>query len=283
MNSVFKYLKSKLHVLLFLLLELLSLIAIIRFNVYQTAFYYSNTRKLSMTIHEWNSSIFDYFGLMSKNEALYNENLELRRKLKTNYVVESKKIFEVHDTVFKQRYKYFPAQVITNSTNRQNNYITLNRGTSSGIEKGMGVFSPEGVVGTIVEVSDNYSVAVSVLNTQGFKIVPKIKEMNDTKGTVIWDGKDPNYLNLENINKYEALKVGYHIVTSPYSKNFPENIPIGVIESLKTKPSETFYQAKIKSSVNFGKIQTVYIVIDLFKHEIEKLESELNKKTTEHP
>jgi rod shape-determining protein MreC len=107
--------------------------------------------------------------------------------------------------------------------------------------------------------------------------------MNDTKGTVVWDGKDPNYLNLENINKYEALKVGYHIVTSPYSKNFPENIPIGVIESLKTKPSETFYQAKIKSSVNFGKIQTVYIVIDLFKHEIEKLESELNKKTTEHP
>jgi cell shape-determining protein MreC len=87
-----------------------------------------------------------------------------------------------------------------------------------------------------------------------------------------------NYLKLENINKYEALKVGFHIVTSPYSKNFPENVPIGIIESLKSRTTETFYDIKVKSAVNFGKIQTVYIVIDLFKDEIEKLEAELNKK-----
>lgn len=278
MNSIFKYLKSKLHVLLFLLLEILSIISIFKFNTVQSSFYYSNTRKLSMRLHEANSSIFEYFGLYDRNQALYNENLELRRKLKTNYVMESRKQFEVNDTVFKQRYKYFPAQVITNSTNRQNNYITLNRGSSSGIEKGMGVFSPEGVVGTIVEVSDNYSVAESVLNTRGFKIVPKIKELNYTKGTVVWNGRDPNYLSLENINKYEQLKVGYHIVTSPYSKNFPENIPIGTVESLKSRSNETFYDIKLKSAVNFGKIQTVYIVIDLFKDEIERLESELKKK-----
>ena len=282
MNSIFKYLKSKLHVLLFLLLETLCIISIIRFNYYQSSFYYSNTRKLSLRLQEANSTLFDYFGLYNKNEALYNENLELRRKLKTNYVMESKKVFQVNDTVYKQRYKYFPARVILNSTNRQNNYITINRGRSSGIEKGMGVFCPEGVVGTIVEVSDNYSIAESILNIQGFKIVPKISELNDTKGKIIWPGKDPNYLSLEEINKYEQIKVGFHIVTSPYSKNFPEDIPIGVIEKLKTKSSETFYEIKVKSAVNFGKIQTVYIVIDLFKEEIEKLEAELSKKNLDN-
>lgn len=281
MNSIFKYLKSKLHVLLFLLLEVLCIISIVKFNTYQSSFYYSNTRKLSMRLHEANSSVFEYFGLYKKNEALYNENLELRRKLKTNYVMESRKQFEINDTLYKQRYKYFPAQVITNSTNKQNNYITLNRGSSSGIEKGMGVFCPEGVVGTIVEVSENYSVAESVLNTQGFKIVPKISELNYTKGTIVWTGKDPNYLSLENINKYEQLKVGHHIVTSPYSKNFPENIQIGIVEAVKARPNETFYDVKVKTSVNFGKIQTVYIVIDLFKEEIERLEEELKKKNQE--
>lgn len=280
MNSIFKYLKSKLHVLLFLLLEILCIIAIFRFNTYQSSFYYSNTRKLSAGLHETNSAVFDYFGLYNKNQALYNENLELRRKLKSNYVVESKKMFEQNDTVFKQRYKYYPAQVITNSTNRQNNYITLNRGISSGIEKGMGVFCPEGVVGTIIEVSDNYSIAASVLNTQSFKIgTPKIVELNYAKGTVVWNGKDPNYLSLEEINKYESLKIGYHIVTSMYSKNFPENIPIGVVEAIRSKSSETFFEVKVRSAVNFGKIQTVYIVIDLFKEEIEKLEAELQKNT----
>lgn len=279
MNSIFKYLKSKLHVLLFLLLEILCIISISRFNTYQSSFYYSNTRKVSAKIHETNSAIFDYFGLYKKNEALYNENLELRKKLKSNYVVESKKMFEVNDTVFKQRYKYFPAQVITNSTGRQNNYITLNRGSSSGIEKNMGVFCPEGVVGIIVEVSDNYSIAASVLNTQSFKIGnPKILELNYAKGSVIWNGKDPNYLSLEEINKYESLKVGHHVVTSLYSGKFPENIPIGIVESIKSKPSETFFEVKLRTAVNFGKIQTVYIVIDLFKDEIEKLERELMKK-----
>ncbi len=278
MNSIFKYLRSKLHVLLFLVLELLCIIAIFRFNSYQASFYYSNTRSLSTKLNEMNSSLFDYFALYNKNQALFNENLELRRRMKTNYVLESKAVFEVNDTVYKQRYRYYPAQVITNSTNKQNNYITINRGSSSGLQKGMGVFCPDGIVGTITEVSENYAIASSVLNISGFKLVPKIKELNYTKGTIVWDGKDPNYLDLREINKYEALKVGYHIVTSPYSKNYPEDIPIGVIEKLEKNSKETYYRVKVKSAVNFGKIQTVYVVIDMFKDEIDKLEKQVEEK-----
>ncbi|MEZ4805355.1 MAG: rod shape-determining protein MreC [Bacteroidia bacterium] len=272
MNSIFKYLKSKLHVLLFLFLEILCVISIYKFNSHQSAFYYSHTRKLSSKFHEVNSSIFDYFGLFNQNQALFNENIELRRKLKSNYVAESKGTFEVNDTVFKQRYKYLPAQVITNSTNRQNNLLTINRGSSSGIEKGLGVFCSEGVVGIIVEVSDNYSIATSILNTNQFVIVPKILELNYQKGKIVWDGKDPNFLFLEEINKYEPLKKDYHLVTSSYSKFFPENIPIGTIESVEAKNSETFFDVKVKTAVNYGKIKTVYIVFDLFREEIKELE-----------
>jgi rod shape-determining protein MreC len=278
MNSIFKYLKSKLHVLLFIVLEIFCIITIVRFNIYHSSYFYSHTRQLTAKMHEVNNSAFNYFGLYAKNQALMNENIELRKNLKTNFVFESKKVLEVNDSIFKQRYKYYPAQVITNSTNKQNNFITINRGRSSGIEKGMGVFSPEGVIGTIIEVSDNYSIASSVLNTNMFRIVPKITELNYTKGTVLWNGKDPNYLTLENINKYEALKKGYHIVTSPYSKNFPENIPIGVVESIETPADAPFFKVKVRTAVNFGKIQTVYIVIDLFKDEIEKLENQIEEQ-----
>lgn len=278
MNSILKYLRSKSHVLLFLLLEILCLVAIFRFNSYQSAFFYSNTRTLSAKLHEVNTSIFDYFALNSKNQALFNENIELRRRLRSNYVLESKALFEVNDTIYKQRYKYYPARVITNTTDRQNNFITLNRGSSSGVKVGMGVFSPEGIVGTITEVSENYSIASSVLNISGFKLVPKIKELNYTRGTIVWDGKDPNYLDLREINKYEALKVGYHIVTSPYSKNFPEDIPIGTVEKIQKSTKDTYYRIKVRSSVNFGKIQSVYIVIDLFKDEIDKLEKKVEEQ-----
>lgn len=277
MNSIFKYLKSKLHVLLFILLEIICFVSIVRFNSGQESYYYSNTRELSVKLDELNSSVFDYFALFDKNQALFNENLELRKHLKSNYVMESKAMFEVNDTIYKQRYKFFSAEVVANSTDRQNNFITINRGSSSGIKVGMGVFCPEGIVGTITEVSENHAIATSVLNTNGFKIVPKIKELNYTRGTIVWDGKDPNYLDLKEINKYEPLKVGYHIVTSPFAGVFPENINIGTVEKIEKKSSETHYRVKVKTAVNFGNIKNVYVVLDLFKAEIDKLKKEIEK------
>jgi len=279
MNSIFKYLKNKLHVLLFILLEIICFVSIVRFNSHQSAFFYSNTRDLSNIVHEVNSSIFDYFALYSKNEALFNENLRLRRHLKNNFVMEPRAVFEINDTVYKQRYRYYPALVIANSTNKQNNFITINRGRSSGIKPGMGVFCPEGVVGIITEVSDNFSLASSVLNTSGFKLVPKIQELNYTRGTILWDGKDPNFLSLKEINKYEPIEKGYHIVTSPYS-NFPENILIGTVDQIEKKADETHYRIKVRTAVNFGKIQNVYIALDMFEDEIDKLENAIESKNT---
>ncbi len=276
MNSIFRYLKSKLHVLLFLFLEIFCIIAIIRNNSYQSAFYFSNTRKLSGKVQETNHSIFDYFDLYHKNQALSNENLELRRHLKENYLIESRKVFTVNDSVYKQRYEYIPAEVITNTINQQNNYITINRGSSSGIEEGMGVFCPEGLVGTIIQVSENYSIAKSLLNTT-VKIAPKIQEMNLSKGTIHWSGRDPNSIDYLEVNKYEQIKKGYHIVSSPYSNNLPENIPIGTVDKLETKSTDDFYIIKVKLAVNFGKISTVYVVKNLFKKELMELEKKLNE------
>ncbi len=283
MNSIFKYLRSKLHVVLFILLEIFCIVLIVRFNVYHSSFFFSHTRQLTAKVHEVNSSAFDYFGLYAKNQALSNENIELRKMLKSNFMVESKRVIEINDSIFKQRYRYYPAQVVTNSTNKQNNFITINRGRTSGIEKDMGVFSPEGVIGIIIDVSENYSIAASVLNVNGFKISPKILELNYSKGTVTWNGKDPNYLTLDGINKYESLKKGFHIVTSSYSKAFPENIPIGIVESIERPPNKDFFNVKVRSAVNFGKIQTVYIVIDLFKDEIEDLEKKIERENEFKP
>jgi rod shape-determining protein MreC len=274
MNSILKFIQLKLHVLLFVFLEVLSVVIIVRNNIYQSSYYFNNTRKISAQLHVLNSRFFDYFSLYKKNEALVTENLDLRKQLKSNYVLESKTIFEINDTVYKQRYKYIPAQIITNSTNRSNNYITINKGSASGIEPGLGVFCPEGVVGIVERVSENYSIVVSLLSTSKFKIVPKIKELNYTKGSLEWNGKDPSYLDFKGINKYELIKEGHHIVTSPYTKIFPDNIPIGIVSSLSKTESDPFYNIKVKSNVNFGKIQVVYVVFDLFKKEIEQLENE---------
>ena len=80
----------------------------------------------------------------------------------------------VKDTIFKRKYLYTKAKVINNSTHRQNNYLTLNIGSRNGIENGMGVVGPNGVVGVVKNVSDHYASVVSVLHREA-KISVKLK------------------------------------------------------------------------------------------------------------
>ena len=277
MNSIFRFLKSKSPILLFIALEIFCIIAIVRSNVYHSAFYFNNTRKIAAKTHELNQSFYKYFDLYKKNQDLFNENIQLRKQLKENFIFESNKMFTYRDTMVKLRYDYMQAQVIYNSINQQKNYMTLNKGKSSGIQRDMWVFSPEGVVGKVEEVSENYCLVASLLNSE-ILLVPKIKEANFIKGTVSWDGKDPEFAKLDKINKYEAIKVGYHLLSNPYSKNLPENIPIGTISEIKSNSSDPYYQIKIKYAVDFSKVNMCYIAINLFKSELDSLENKILEK-----
>lgn len=277
MNSIFRFLKSKSPILLFIALELFCLFAIVRNNVYHSAFYFNNTREIAAKTHELNQSFYKYFDLYKKNQDLFNENIQLRKQLKENFIFESKKVFTYRDTMVKIRYDYLQAQVIYNSINQQKNYMTLNKGKSSGIQRDMWVFSPEGVVGKVEEVSENYCLVASLLNSE-ILLVPKIKEANFIKGTVSWDGKDPEFAKLDKINKYEAIKVGYHLLSNPYSKNLPENIPIGTIAEIKSNSSDPYYQIKIKYAVDFSRVNMCYIAINLFKSELDSLENKIIEK-----
>ena len=52
--------------------------------------------------------------------------------------------------------------MINNSTNKRNNFITLNKGKVNGVKKGMGVVSNNGVIGVVHSVSENYSLVLSI-------------------------------------------------------------------------------------------------------------------------
>ena len=119
---------------------------------------------------------------------------------------------------------------INNSINRRSNYLTLNRGRIHGIKPQMAVIGPAGVVGIVLHVSNHFCTVLSLLNSQ-IKLSAKIRE-NNYFGSLTWDGKDPIYATLGEINKHVKIEVGQHVVTSAYSTIFPENINIGLVEEV---------------------------------------------------
>jgi rod shape-determining protein MreC len=132
-----------------------------------------------------------YLSLHEINETLAAENVALKNLIAKWGRKESSLFFSVNDSVYKQQYTHTSAEVIENSTNRQKNFFTINKGESEGIKVNMAVIASNSVAGVIVGCSKNYSVAMSILNLD-FKLSARIKS-NGYFGSLSWDGRDYRY------------------------------------------------------------------------------------------
>jgi rod shape-determining protein MreC len=211
-----------------------------------------------------------YLHLKETSETMAKENAALRSKMISAYIDFAVKSHHVVDTAFKQQYDFIEAKVVNNSTNRRNNYLTLNRGRKQGIEPDMAVISSTGIVGVVDQVSDNFSTVMSVLHKET-RVNAKIKK-DGNFGPLTWDGMTYNIATISDLPTHTRLAKGDTVVTSAYSITYPENILIGTVESFGIKSGETSFTVKIKLSTEFKKLEYVYIVRNFFKAEQKKLE-----------
>jgi rod shape-determining protein MreC len=243
---------------------------LVNHNNFQQAAVVNSSNYVIGSFYESVSGLTEYLDLRTTNEQLQKENALFRTGQITSFydrgAVQNVRI----DSNLEQQFTYLPAKVINNSINQRNNFLTLNRGKIHGIQKYMGVMCPEGVVGIVMNVEEHFCSVQSILNKNS-KISAKIKE-NNTFGTLEWDGEDPYYANLININRQADVKVGQTILTSLHSKIFPENIAVGKIVKVGHDDGGNFYTVRVKLSTDFGSLDAVYIINNLMKAEIEKLE-----------
>jgi len=272
MRSLLRYLLKNYAFLLFLSLEVFSFILIFNFNSYQKAQYLNSSNQVTGTVYNTYNAVESYFSLGSVNRKLAGENARLKSLISdlpfirvTPYSVVMKA--EVTDSV----YRFNSARVINNSVDKQNNYITLNKGRKHGIKPDQGIVNSEGIVGVITNVSESYSLGFSVLNKR-WGASAKLKK-SGTFGPLSWDGKDSRFANLTGIPFHVELEVGDTVVTSSYSSVFPEAVMIGIIHSFEKPAGENYYNISVKLSVNFRALSYVDVVENLKKDEIKALES----------
>lgn len=261
---------------LFLILEAVAFVLIYRFNNYQKASFVNYTTGITSSYYTAVSNTQEYFNLRSVNDSLQVENARLHSQLITSYYKNSFNPSQVNDTVYKQQYEYVPAQVVSNSVTKRNNYITLNRGRLHGIEPEMGVISENGIVGIVMNVSDHYATVLSLLNNN-CKISAKL-EKNGAFGSLVWDGVDPKFAALKDVNKHVPLTTNDNIITSNFSTIFPEGIPIGKIYTHSLDAGDNFHTIKIELNTNFSTVSTVYVIRNLMKQEQQTIEATIVNK-----
>jgi len=255
---------------LFLIFEVSALLIYIKYNSFQKATFISSQNQVTGSLFGQVSEFKGYLSLKDVNDSLARENARLRGMLKTSFYVDTTEKHKVVDTVYKQQYTYLVARVINNSTNQSNNYITINKGSRDGIAKDMGVICGAGVVGMIADVTDHYAIVKSLLHSKSQFSAMLVKDKS--VGSFIW-GNDLNprkgLLSLQNDAK---PTLGEMVVTSGYSL-FPTGIPFGKVTSLHAKEGGLLLNVEVGLSVDFTKLQYIYVVVNKYAQEQAGLEA----------
>lgn len=263
------------YVVVFVFLLIVSIVLMSRTSYYQSSKLIAWTNSIAGGWYQGVHSISGYFGLKGENDRLAAENAQLRAQLAASYISYSDSVFTVNDTVYRQRYSYTEAQVIKNSWSQQNNYIMINKGRTHGIEPDMTVISPEGIVGVVMSVSDNFATIMPVLHSKSLNSVKA--QRTGISGHLMWDGKDYRYAQVKDMPVAYQFYPGDTIVTS-HEGDFPEGIPVGYIEEAEPEQGTGFYKVKILLATNFNKLDHVYIIKNRFREEQEKLMEETLSK-----
>ncbi len=232
------------------------------------------------------NTVEDFFKLQEENKRLLRMNDSLVNMLSFNFFskdtsVSITKDTQPYDTTGQYRqYAWRPAQVVYNTVNSEKNYVQINRGSNHGIKDNMGVFSSDGgLVGQIVNVSPNYSVAMSLLHVQS-RVNVLVKKTGNA-GTLSWDAKDPRYLVLNGISKSDSLVQGDTIVTGRFSLSYPRGQMVGTVHEIVKDNSTNFYVLRIKTAANFSDLQQVMVVENIQYSEQDALMKETRKQINE--
>lgn len=273
MKSLLNFFYRFHYTILFIFLETFALILLVQYNDYQRSSFLNSSNATSGRVFNTSHNISQYFGLRNENKLLNASLARYREMDKQSYKNNQVNLIEIYDSIYIQQFALINAEVINNSVNKQNNFITINAGRKQGLRNGMAVVAHNGLVGVVKDVSDNFAAVISVLN-HNLRISAMIKR-NGYYGSLVWEGFNYRQVTLKDLPNHLEIFIGDTIITSGYSAMFPKGEMIGVVSELKDSRGGDFLEVIIDLSVDFKSLSDVMVIDNLLKKEQLQLEERI--------
>jgi rod shape-determining protein MreC len=222
--------------------------------------------RASSSGYSWIRDIWRHYfalrGTTRDNEQLRREldSLKLRNAQLEGKAAEVERLANL--LRFKELHEDVPmifARVIATSAGTASLTIQLDRGEQDKIRKNMGVITPDGVVGKIIETYPNAS-QVLLLTDKESGVGAMIEESRDQgriEGPV--GGLGEPLLSLKYIPSDDTVNVGEHVITSGMDRIFPRDLPVGTV--VEVKPGPTFKQIKVKPAASLERLEEVIVLL----------------------
>ncbi len=157
-------------------------------------------------------------------------------------------------------------------TNSEYVSVTINKGSTHGIKKRMGVVTREGIVGYILHVFPKYS-RVLVFSDRN-ATADAIVERSRARGIV--EGVGGDLCRLKYLQRTDDVQVGDKIVTG-FDDVFPRGFPIGIVTKVTKKTFGVSQNVEVRPIVDTRRLEEVFVVIKPENSKSENDKSEESK------
>lgn len=148
--------------------------------------------------------------------------------------------------------------------------VIIDKGKWAGLRLDMPVVNAFGVVGRVVSVSSNYAKVLLIIdqNSAVDCLVQRSRDRGMLKGLM------SEICKLDYVAKSNDITVGDIVVTSGLGGVFPKGLPVGRILDVKEISGELFKDIKIRTAVDFSKLEEVLVILEESKSSNQLKESE---------
>jgi rod shape-determining protein MreC len=215
-----------------------------------------------------------YFALQNttkENEEIRRENdaLKLQIAQLQGKAAEADRLAVLLN--FRQAHTEVPmlgARVIATGAGTASLTIRLDRGERDGVRKNMGVITPDGVVGKVVETYPNASQVLLLTDKEsGVGAMLADSRIQSPVG-----GQGEPLLVMKYVPNDDEVNQGERVITSGMDRIFPRDLPVGTVTEIK--PGNPFKQIRIKPAANLERLEEVLVLLSL---------RPLETKSEEHP
>jgi rod shape-determining protein MreC len=212
----------------------------------------------------------DMTTLRQKNMELEAENSRLQVQIieLQQQVTEAQLLSTLVD--YERRHvenQYIAATVIARDVSPFMHYVIIDRGSDSGLRKGMPVITHQGLVGNIAAVTAG-AARVQLINDPGSSI-NVILQQSGAEG--ILNGQITGEIELDMISKNATIQPGELVMTSGLGGKYPANIVVGQVVTIRSEAYSLFQSASVQPAVDFSQLEIVLIIINFQPVDISPL------------